>query len=127
MEYEKLIQAFTKQDQTAFTHIYDNYSSALYGVIYRMVEDEEKANDILQEAFIKSWKNSSKFNPEVARLYTCMHTICRNTAINYQKKKSEKLNILSIHGKEKMYDQAIQNFNPDVIDLELKVKGLDEK
>ena len=127
MEYEKLIQAFTKQDQTAFTHIYDNYSGALYGVIYRMVEDKEKANDILQEAFIKIWKNSSKFNPEVARLYTWMHTICRNTAINYQKKKSEKLNILSIHGKEKMYDQAIQNFNPDVIDLELKVKGLDEK
>ena len=87
MEYEKLIQAFTKQDQTAFTHIYENYSGALYGVIYRMVEDEEKANDILQEAFIKIWKSSSKFNPEVARLYTWMHTICRNTAINYQKKK----------------------------------------
>ena len=127
MEYEKLILGLKNQNQAVFSYIYDNYSGALYGVIYRMVEDEEKANDILQESFIKIWSNADKYDPEIARLYTWMYRICRNTALNYMNLKSEKLQVVSILDQKEVFNKTIQNFNPDVIDLKVKVEGLDEK
>ena len=39
-------------DQQAFSYLYDNYAAALNGIIYRMVENRELAEDILQEAFV---------------------------------------------------------------------------
>ena len=127
MNYEKLIESFKDKNETAFSYIYDNYSAALYGVIVRMVEDQEKAHDVLQESFIKIWKNADKYDPEIARLYTWMHRICRNTTLNYINKKSEKLNVVSLHSQEEVFTKTIQNFNPDVIDLKVIVEGLEEK
>lgn len=127
MKYEKLIESFKDKNETAFSYIYDHYSSALFGVIIRMVEDTEKANDILQESFIKIWNNADKFDPEVARLYTWMHRICRNTTLNYMNKKSERLKVVSLHSQQEVFTKTIQNFNPDVLDLKVKVEGLEEK
>ena len=39
--------ALQNKDQAAFSYLYDNYSGALYGVIKRVVEAEEIANDLL--------------------------------------------------------------------------------
>jgi DNA-directed RNA polymerase specialized sigma24 family protein len=52
---EELVVLLQRQDQTAFSYLYDNYSAALNGIIYRMVEEHHLAEDILQEAFLKIW------------------------------------------------------------------------
>jgi RNA polymerase sigma-70 factor (ECF subfamily) len=40
----------------AFTHLYDMYSKSLFSVINVLVKIEE-AEDVLQEVFVKIWKN----------------------------------------------------------------------
>ena len=50
---EELVMLLQSRDQQAFSYLYDNYSAALNGIIYRMVENRELAEDILQEAFVK--------------------------------------------------------------------------
>ena len=79
---EELVDLLKDKDQSAFSYLYDNYSGALYGVIYKMVEDRELAEDILQEAFLKIWKNFFNYDNLKGRLFTWMLNITRNLTID---------------------------------------------
>lgn len=57
-----MVSRLFKKDQLAFSYLYDNYAAALNGVIYRIVQDEATAEDILQDAFIKIWNNFASYD-----------------------------------------------------------------
>lgn len=76
------------KDERAFNYLYDNYSAALYGVIWKVLGIEELANDILQEVFVKIWKNIEQYDNSKGRLYTWMLNIARNMAIDTLRSKS---------------------------------------
>jgi RNA polymerase sigma factor (sigma-70 family) len=88
---EDLITLVKSGDQDAFSYLYDNYSKALYGVIYNIVAIEEEAEDILQNVFLKVWNNFSSYSKDKGRLYTWMLNIARNTAIDYTRSKQGKM------------------------------------
>jgi RNA polymerase sigma-70 factor (ECF subfamily) len=77
-----LVQQLQERSAKAFDMLYDSYSAALYGVIQRMVTDEELANDLLQEAFVKIWNNISQYDSGKGRLFTWMINLTRNLAID---------------------------------------------
>ncbi len=79
---EELIELLRTGEQSSFTYLYDNYSAAVYGVIVRMIEDEEAAADVLQESFVKIWKNFSMYDASKGRLFTWMINLARNMAID---------------------------------------------
>jgi RNA polymerase sigma factor (sigma-70 family) len=79
---EELIPLLQGRDQTAFSYLYDNYSAALFGVIYKILEDRELAEDVLQEAFVKIWNNFSNYDSLKGRLFTWMLNITRNLTID---------------------------------------------
>ena len=87
---EELIDLLKSADQSAFTYLYDNYSGALYGIIYKMLEDMELAEDVLQEAFLKIWNNISSYDNTKGRLFTWMLNITRNLTIDTIRSKSYK-------------------------------------
>lgn len=70
------------KDEKAFNYLYDNYSGALYGVIWKVLNIEELSNDVLQEVFVKIWKNIDQYDSTKGRLYTWMLNIARNMAID---------------------------------------------
>ncbi|WP_040006432.1 RNA polymerase sigma factor [Fibrisoma limi] len=77
-----LIEKLNQRDQRAFHWLYDQYSPALYGVVLRIVRDEEQAQDLLQDIFIKIWKNLDAYDAQKGRLFTWMLNVARNTAID---------------------------------------------
>jgi len=85
-----LVAALQNKDRSAFNYLYDNYSGALYGVIKRVVEAEDIANDVLQEAFVKIWKNIGGYDSSKGSIFTWMMNICRNTAIDEVRSKNFK-------------------------------------
>ena len=87
---EELIYLLKKSDQTAFAYLYDNYSAALFGVIYKMLDDRELAEDVLQEAFIKIWNNFPNYDNLKGRLFTWMMNITRNLTIDTIRSKGYK-------------------------------------
>jgi RNA polymerase sigma-70 factor (ECF subfamily) len=87
---EELVVLLQSRDQQAFSYLYDNYSAALNGVIYRMVESRELAEDILQEAFVKIWNNFSSYDTGKGRLFTWMMNITRNLTIDTLRSKGYK-------------------------------------
>ncbi|EQB92064.1 sigma-70 family RNA polymerase sigma factor [Elizabethkingia anophelis] len=67
--------------------MYDNYSGALYGVIFRIVQSKEYTEEIIQDVFVKIWNSVHQYDSQKGRFYTWMINIARNTAIDYLKSK----------------------------------------
>lgn len=77
-------------DANAFRKLYRMYSANLLGIIYKVVNQRESAEDILQETFIKISVNLNRYDHEKARLFTWMLNIARNSAIDHIRKTSTK-------------------------------------
>ncbi|MBX5438811.1 MAG: sigma-70 family RNA polymerase sigma factor [Thermoflavifilum sp.] len=77
-----------KKNEEAFRYLYDHYAAALYGVVLKVVNEQEMANDLLQEVFVKIWNRIDSYDPQKGRLFTWMLHIARNTAIDMLRSKS---------------------------------------
>lgn len=84
---EELIALLKNKDEKAFNYLYDNYSGALYGLILKIVAVSEYAEEVIQDVFVKIWKNTDQYDASKGRLYTWMINIARNTALDYLKSK----------------------------------------
>src|SRR6187455_238424 len=76
--------------EAAYTRIIKKYQEKLYWHIRRMVVEHEDANDVLQNMFIKVWKNLENFR-EDSQLYTWLYRIATNESLSFleqQKKRS---------------------------------------
>lgn len=82
MTQEKLLPMLLRKEERAFTQLYDMYSKSLFSIITNLISDREEAEDVLQEVFVKIWKNIETYNQSKGRLYTWMLNIARNTAID---------------------------------------------
>jgi len=79
---EDIITLLANKDKEILGYIYDQYAPALYGIILRIVRSQDVAEDVLQEVFIKIWKNCGEYNKSKGRLFTWMLNIARNAAID---------------------------------------------
>lgn len=82
IDQNQLITELRLKNTEAFNKFYGNYSSAIYGVIFRIINDEDVAKEVLQDAFIKFWQKIDQYDPEKGRLFTWMINISRNLAID---------------------------------------------
>ncbi|MEO8719779.1 MAG: sigma-70 family RNA polymerase sigma factor [Ginsengibacter sp.] len=87
---DELVLLLKNSDRTVFEYLYDHYSGALNGIIFKMVNDKELSEDILQEAFLKIWNNFSSYDASKGRLFTWMLNITRNLTIDTIRSKSYK-------------------------------------
>lgn len=77
-----LIQDLKEKLPTAFSALYDSYSPAMLGVLFRMVKDHDRAEDLLQDTFIRVWSTIHRYDASQGRLFTWLITIARNIALD---------------------------------------------
>lgn len=77
-----LFEAVKRGDQEAFAQLYDRYSAALFGIILKVVKDQARAEEVLQDSFVKIWKSIHSYDPSKGRPFTWMLNIARNSAID---------------------------------------------
>ncbi|MEZ4792477.1 MAG: sigma-70 family RNA polymerase sigma factor [Gelidibacter sp.] len=90
MQLEALITKFQQKDQKAFEELYNMYGDSMLGVIYNIVRDNDIAEEIMQDVFIKAWNNASSYSPERGRFFTWILNIARNAAIDKTRSKAFK-------------------------------------
>ena len=61
-----LIHQVLKGEDQAFDELMQRYRQSVYNLVYRMIEDPQEAEDIVQETFIKAFNALSTFNEEYA-------------------------------------------------------------
>ncbi|MEJ1241766.1 sigma-70 family RNA polymerase sigma factor [Chryseolinea sp. T2] len=79
--HQDLIARCRTGDQTAHHSLYKLYSRAMYNVGYRIVQNEEEAQDVLQEAFISAFRNLDGYRGD-ATFGSWLKRIVVNKALN---------------------------------------------
>ncbi len=70
-------------EETVFNTVFKANSRTVFNFIYYKFGNEEKANDAVQEAFVKLWENCAKVTPEKAKSY--LYTVANNLYLNVLK------------------------------------------
>lgn len=83
----ELLQGLQAHDEQAFGFLYDHYSKALFSIILQIIPQQELAEDVLQEVFVKIWQNIKSYDETKGRLYTWMLNVTRNQAIDRTRSK----------------------------------------
>ncbi len=81
-----LIELCKKGDRRAQHEIYQKYLRAMNRVAYRITGDEMEAEDVIQEAFIRAFRNLTNFKGE-ATFGAWLRRIVINTSINHVKRR----------------------------------------
>ena len=81
---DKFSQESTRHE--AFNLLLNKYQQKIYWHIRRLVIDHDDADDLVQEVFIKVWKNLSNFRKD-AQLFTWLYRIASNESITFLNRK----------------------------------------
>ncbi|MBA4144655.1 MAG: hypothetical protein C0523_02735 [Cytophaga sp.] len=87
--FEVLHDAMSGSSTAAFRTVVEAHQAFAYAVAYRFVRDEEEAEDIVQEAFVRLWKNRKSYRQEV-KLTTWLYRIIANRCLDFLKSRRGK-------------------------------------
>ncbi len=121
---EETLVAELKDKQTqakAFEVLVNTYKERLYWHIRRIVLNHDDTDDVLQNTFIKVYKNIESFKGE-SKLYSWMYRIATNEALTFLSQKSKKLGVTN----EALQETLVENLESDVYfegdDIQLKLQ-----
>ena len=69
-------------DQQAFSQLYDQSSSLLFGLAKRILGEEEEAMEVLQEIYTEVWQRADQFDPERGSPLAWLMVLTRSRAID---------------------------------------------
>lgn len=124
---ESLLKTLKTGNMQGYELLYDKYCAMLYGIILRIVRDEADAENLLQDCFVKIWRNIESYDASKGRLATWLINIARNTAIDFtrskfyaQKKANQKIEKLV----SSSFDVSDLMISPDTLDVRQLVQKL---
>ncbi|MBS0027679.1 RNA polymerase sigma factor [Chitinophaga sp. 22321] len=82
---KQLLTLLIKSDEPAFNELYKVYSKPLYLRILRMVKNQDDAQELLQELFIKLWNKRETIDIEKS-FQSYLYTIAQNLVFNHFRK-----------------------------------------
>ncbi|MEI9917199.1 MAG: sigma-70 family RNA polymerase sigma factor [Bacteroidota bacterium] len=84
---DQLVSGLKARSKSSLDYLYNHYSAALYGVISRIIGNEDVAEEVLQDAFLKIWDRIDAYDASKGRLFTWMLNLTRNLAIDKTRSK----------------------------------------
>jgi RNA polymerase sigma-70 factor (ECF subfamily) len=78
----RLLAQVALRDRAAFEQVYRATCAHLLGVAFRILNQRERAEEVLQESFMNVWHNAAGFNATIASPMTWLINIVRNKAID---------------------------------------------
>ena len=94
-------------EEQTFSSVFKTNSKTIFNYIYYKFGNEEKANDAVQEAFVKLWENCAKVTPEKAKSY--LYTVANNLYLNVIKAEKVRLKYADLHS------NSISNESPEYV------------
>jgi RNA polymerase sigma-70 factor, ECF subfamily len=78
----ELLRRIGQGDRQSFAQLYDRFSSAVFSAAYRIVNNQQAAEDVLQEVFLQVWEKAALYDPARGKPLTWAVTLTRNKAID---------------------------------------------
>ena len=77
-----LLKAIAARDEVALAQLYDRYRAILFGLLMRILNNREEAEDVLQEVFLQVWRKATDFDENRGRPFTWLVTLARSRGID---------------------------------------------
>ena len=123
VEDEEILAKFSEEKtrNEAFNLLISKYQEKIYWHVRRLVIDHDDADDLVQEVFIKVWKNLEKFRSD-SKLYTWIYRIATNESITFLNKKKQHNHTPLDEVSEELSESLVEAsyFNGDKIQLKLQ-------
>lgn len=114
----------------AFESLVDAYSEPLYWQIRKLVGSHNETDDLLQNVFLKAWKNIHNFRGD-AKLSTWLHKIAINESLNFLHQEKQRREITDDSGEDYLMRNLAADpyFDGDALQLALQkaIASLPEK
>lgn len=81
-----LMQRVARRDQSALAELYQQYAGLVFGIAMRVLQNTTLAEEVLQDTFVKVWREPGKWKPDGGRLVNWLATVTRYTAIDRLRK-----------------------------------------
>lgn len=111
MEEQKLVELLQNANtiDVAFRTLMSTYKERLYWHIRKIVLNHDDADDVLQDTFIKVYRNIHNFKGE-SKLYSWLYRIATNESITFLNKKAKEMHLSG----EELQQQLVNNLTSDV-------------
>ena len=81
-DIDLLMGLVARGDASAFEALYDELSSAVFGLARRVVRDPARAEDVTQEVFLEVWRKAARFDSALGKGKTWVMTIAHRRAVD---------------------------------------------
>lgn len=109
--HQDIIDRCLGGDRAAQYELYKLYSKAMYNVSFRIVHNENDAEDVLQEAFVSAFKNLAGYSG-ASTFGAWLKRIVINKSLNYIKKKRVEITpvdeLPDVEGEEQIFDDSVE-------------------
>jgi RNA polymerase sigma-70 factor, ECF subfamily len=122
---EEIISLLKDRKERGMSLLYDQYSDSLFGLVNRILDDQQAAEDVLQRTMLKIWNNIHGFDPAKASFFTWMSVIARNTALDQKRLKTFQAREKTISTDEIVYKPTVSTPEGTSIDTARLLSGLD--
>jgi len=85
----QLYNRIRSKDQIALEELYNRYERLVYSFAYRLTQNSQMAEDIIQEVFTKIWNSNALYTEDKGKFTSWLLTITRNTSLDILRKKGK--------------------------------------
>ena len=82
VELQRLLSRVALGDRKAFRAVYDATSPSLFGVAVRILNRRDRAEEVIQDAFVNVWQRAASYSDLAGRPMTWLTAIVRNRALD---------------------------------------------
>jgi len=86
---EQTVREAVRGSEQAFTQLYDAYLDSIYRFIYLRVEDQQTAEDITSNVFLKAWEKLGAYQQRGVPFRAWLFRIARNAVIDHYRTRKE--------------------------------------
>lgn len=87
-----LIEAMRDGDELAFVSLYNRYKDQVYGFCLKMLLDEERAADVMQDTFLRVYENRERLL-DAGSFRSWLFTIARNQCLNVIRREKRQVSL----------------------------------
>ena len=114
-DLQQLLARVALGDRTAFRRLYDATAPSLFGVALRIVRQRDRAEEVLQDAFVNAWNRAASYQAALSQPMTWLTAIVRNRALD--ELRSARQNADSMDDQEGEGVAAIEDTQPGPLGL----------
>jgi RNA polymerase sigma-70 factor (ECF subfamily) len=94
------MKAIAAKDEAALALLYDRYRVILFGLLMRILNSREEAEDVLQEVFLQVWRKAKDFDEKRGRPFTWLVTLGRSRGIDRRRSLSARERVAEAGARE---------------------------